>query len=133
MTATLRAMTGNATSGGESPCTRNESRLQTNFSVMQAVRRFWPTNTLIELKDATKRSDRMCQYWLSNKFSLSADDLADLLRTEAGFAILEEIMGAAKPLWWKDFKRSVGRAQIRREQKALAKRLEEIEQGELDL
>jgi hypothetical protein len=129
----------NAKTGAKELCTRNEAGLQTNFSVMQAVRSFCGLNRqkpLDEIRMAVgkrRASDRMIQYWLSNKYSISADDLAALLRSDAGFAILENIMGDAKPVWWLGFKRGVKRAELRRQQKLIQKALDEDEQGELNI
>lgn len=126
----------NAKQGGESPLSKNESRLQTNWSVMQAVLSFCRVKErkpVSEIRVATRASDRMIQYWLENKYSLGTDDLANLLRSDAGFAILENIIGDAKPVWWRDFKRSVKRAEVRREQKRLQAEIDSIEQSELDI
>jgi hypothetical protein len=127
MRKTYLTTTGKTTLSPASSCSRNEAGLQTNSLVMRAVHAIWPNKTALELKAATGASDRMIQYWIANKYSLSAADLAGLLRTEAGLAILENIMGAAKPVWWKRFKQSVERAMIRAELKALAKRQEQSE------
>lgn len=119
-----------------SSCNGNEGGLQTNFSVMQAVRNFCSLKSkkpLDEIRAATRASDRMIQYWLSNKYSISADALADLLRTDAGFAILENIIGEARPAWWRDFRRSVKRAEVRRQQALLQKEIDRIDQGELEV
>ncbi len=80
-----------------------------------------------------RASDRMIQYWLSNKYSIGAEQLADLLRSDAGLSILEGVMGGAKPIWWLDFKRSVKRAEVRRQQVALKKQIEELDQGEFEV
>lgn len=122
--------------GDESPLSKNESRLQTNLSVMQAMLSFCrgkERKPLSEIRIATRASDRMIQYWLENKYSIGADDLANLLRSDAGFAILENIIGDAKPLWWRDFKRSIKRAEVRRQQKQLQAEIDAIEQSELDV
>lgn len=75
----------------------------------------------------------MCRYWLKEKYKLSADDLAALLRSDEGFEYLNAIMGDAKPVWWRSFRRGVRRAELRRQQIALQKAIEENEQAELDL
>lgn len=134
MSAVSTAMRKIAKNGGANPCSRNEALLQTNFSVMQSMRDFWGRHKYREkLEKATRASDRMIQYWIANRYSISANDLASLIRTDAGFTILENIMGDERPVWWRDFKRSVKRAELRRQQKLLAKALEENEQAELDL
>ncbi len=118
---------GSSNSVPASSCSRTEAGLQTNSLVMRAVHAFWPTKTMLELKEATGASERMIQYWIANRYSLSASDLAGLLRTEAGFAILNNIMGPAKPAWWKRFKKSVALSTLRAEQAAQRKRLEQLE------
>lgn len=115
------------------PCSRNEAGLQVNFSVMRAVRAFWPKKYKDALSSHTRASDRMIQYWLANRYSISATDLAHLLRSDAGFLILENLIGDAKPVWWLGFKRGVRRAELRRQQKALQEAIEENEQGDLGL
>lgn len=64
---------------------------------------------------------------------MSAESLAMLLRTDEGLQILETVMGDARPAWWRAFKRTVRRAELRRQQTMLAKAIEENEQSELDL
>ena len=104
-----------------------------NALVMRAARAVWPSKTDMALMAKTKRSDRTCRYWLENKYSLGADDLVLLLRTDEGLQFLEAVMGDAKPIWWAGFKRSVKRAELRRQQKAIQKALDEDEQGEFPI
>lgn len=127
MAKSYLSTSGNANQAPANTCRRNEAGLQTNSAVMRAVQAFWPTKTTLELKEATAASDRMIQYWLANKYALSAADLAALIRTEAGFAILENVMGDAKPTWWRRWRASVQRSITRAEIKALSKRLDQIE------
>jgi hypothetical protein len=113
-----------------------ESQLPRNWAnglVMRAVQAVWPTKTDMALAEKTRRSDRLCRYWIENKYSLSADDLVLLLRTNEGLQILEAVMGDVKPMWWRDFKRSVKRAELRRQQREILKALDEDEQGELGI
>lgn len=100
---------------------------------MRVARSLWPSKTDMALASKTGTSERMCRYWLSNKYNLGADDLVALLRTDEGFQILEAIMGDAKPVWWAGFKRGVKRAELRRQQKLIQKALDEDEQGDLGI
>lgn len=115
------------TSAPASSCSRNEASLQTNSLVMRAVQAFWPTKTMIELRDTTRASDRMIQYWLANKYALSAGDLAKLLRTEAGLAILENLMAGSRPTWWRRFKRSTRLSALRAAQEQQRREIEQLE------
>lgn len=113
-----------------------ESRLPT-FSatklVMRVAQALWTSKPDRALAHKTGRSDRLCRYWLEEKYNLSANDLVALLRTNEGFHVLEGVMGEAKPVWWADFKRGVKRAELRRQAKAIQKALDEDEQGEFGI
>lgn len=100
---------------------------------MRVARNLWPAKPDRALAHRTGSSDRMCRYWLENKYRFSSDDLAALLRSNEGFQILEAVMGDAKPVWWAGFKRGVKRAELRRQQKLIQKALEEDEQGDLGI
>lgn len=110
-----------------------EASFPTNGLLMRVARSLWPSKTDVSLSVVTGTSDRMCRYWLSNKYNISADDVAALLRGEDGFKFLEAIMGESRPLWWRDFKRATRRSELRRKQAELAKAIEENEHPELDL
>lgn len=114
-------------------CGETRSDVRAMDRVMQAARSLWPRKTAAELSVRTGTQMRGCEYWLARRSGMSADSLAALLRSDEGFQILEAIIGDAKPVWWRAFKKSVRRADLRRQQAALAKALEEIEQAELDL
>lgn len=100
---------------------------------MRVARSLWPLKTDLALASKTGASDRLCRYWLQEKYNLSADNLVALLREDEGLQILEAVMGEAKPIWWRDFRRSVKRAELRRQQKAIQKALDEDEQGDLGI
>jgi hypothetical protein len=113
-----------------------ESRLPgfsaTNL-VMRVAQSLWPTKPDQALAHKTGRSDRLCRYWLEEKYNLSANDLVALLRSDEGLHILDGIMGDSKPVWWAGFKRGVKRAELRRQQKLIQKALDEDEQGEMGI
>lgn len=123
-----RANGGRAMNCGES---RNEVRFVE--VIMRAAQSLWPRKTAAELSVRTGISHRACEYWMERKSGMSAESLARLLRTDDGFQILEAIIGDAKPVWWRAFKRQVRRAELRRQQAALAKEIEDNEQSEFDL
>lgn len=123
----------NAKGAAESTFRQSGKTLPTNSIVMRVAQTLWPKKTDMVLADKTGASDRLCRYWLENKYNLGADHLAALLRSDEGFHVLDAIIGDARPVWWRSFKRSVRRAELRREQARLAKAIEENEQGELDI
>ncbi len=94
---------------------------------MRVARSLWPLKTDLALAERTGASDRMCRYWLASKYSLSADDICALLRSDDGLQFLEAIMGDAKPVWWQRMKASANRAALRRAQKQLQKQIDQME------
>jgi hypothetical protein len=93
-------------------------------AVMRAVRGLWPAKTAAELSARTGAGERMCKYYLAERFALSADALAMLLRSEEGLQILEAAMGDACPSWWIDLKRQVRIADLQRRQRQLRQELD---------
>lgn len=100
---------------------------------MLAARSLWPRKTAAELSMRTGTQMRGCEYWLARRSGMSAESLAALLRSDEGLQILEAIIGDARPVWWRAFKRSIRRSELRRQQTELAKAIEANEQAELDL
>src|SRR5262245_37753451 len=53
-------------------------------AIMQAARALWPSKTALELAARTGASERAAKYWLARRCDLSAENLAELLRSDAG-------------------------------------------------
>lgn len=98
-----------------------------NDAVARVARALWPAKTDIELAIRTGLSDRACRNWLADRCGISGDALAALLRSDDGFAFLEEIMGDARPEWWGRFKRAELRAVLRAEIAAHARGIKQFE------
>lgn len=64
---------------------------------------------------------------MSNRHNISGDALAALLRSDDGLVFLEELMGDARPTWWRDVKRASQLAQIRKRQEQARKLIEQLE------
>lgn len=96
---------------------------------MDLARAVWPRKTAAELAAKTGRSERMCKYWLSRRFGLSADDLANIIRSEQGLEFLNELMSGEAPAWWAEFKRVQEIALLRRQQEEARARLESLERA----
>jgi len=94
---------------------------------MRAARSLWPKKTALELSMRTGVSERMAHYWLAQKFSISAEALASLLRSDAGLVVLENLMGEARPVWWRRIKRSASLSSLRAAQAAHQKQIEQYE------
>jgi hypothetical protein len=72
-------------------------------AVARVARRLWPVKTARNLASRAGTTHRAAEFWLSGQTGLNADALAELLRSDCGLAVLEELMGAAKPSWWPVF------------------------------
>lgn len=96
-------------------------------AVMRAARRLYARKMSAELAARAKRSQRACEFWMSKRHGLSGDALANLLRSDDGLTYLEELMGDARPAWWRDVKRAAQVSVLRKrqdEQRLLIERLE---------
>lgn len=101
--------------------------IRTIDAVMRVAQRLWPRKTAAELAVRANVSQRSCEFWISSKHNISGDALAHLLRSEEGMAFLEEVMGDAKPAWWKAFRRHSQIAKLRKEQEMQRLLLERLE------
>jgi hypothetical protein len=119
-----------ASLGAARSCSETGKPLPLISAVMRLARTLWPSKTALELASRTGASERMCRYWMSERFDISAEHLAELLRSDAGLAVLEALMGEARPDWWRGFKRQVSLAAARREAQAALRRVAELEARE---
>lgn len=73
----------------------------------------------------------MCKYWLSEKYDISADALADLLRSDDGLKFLEALIGDARPVWWRAFKKRVNTEILSQQFRDLERQLAELRSEQL--
>jgi hypothetical protein len=111
----------------ETDCGKNRNALRLTGSVMRAAQALWPRKTAAELSMRTGTGVRACEYWLSRKTAMSAEALAELIRSDAGLEILEAIIGDARPIWWKHFARTIEMSRLRKAQDESRRRLERLE------
>lgn len=114
-------------SGPESPCLNQGKGFPANSIVMRVAQRLWPLKTDMALAEKTGTSDRMCRYWLQQRYSLSAGDLVSLLRSEEGLQFLRAIMAGARPVWWRRFERSTRLSALRAAQEQQRREIEQLE------
>lgn len=80
---------------------------RTGLPVVEAVaavaRRLWPIKTARHLAARAGVTHRAAEYWCAQQTGMSADALAELLRSDAGLQMLEAIVGDARPSWWPVF------------------------------
>lgn len=81
----------------------------------------------MELSVRSGAGIRACEYWIASKTEISADALAHLLRSDAGLDVLEAIIGDARPVWWRQFAKTVELSRLRKAQDDARRRLEALE------
>lgn len=115
----------NAKAGGEKYCTKSAISFAAFDKFLNVIKRAWPRKTEAHVAHLTGASERAVQYWLAGKTRMSIDAVVALLKTEAGYDILEAIMDdGCKAEWWlvtkvaQDVRRS--RKAIRKEQERIA-------------
>lgn len=119
----------NGKSVGESRFTKPRSMTRAIDAVLRVAQRLWPERTAAELHVRSGTNLRSCRLWISRRHGISADALAELLRSDAGLKILEELMGDARPQWWRGFKRTVQIAELRRQQEQQRRLLAALEES----
>lgn len=123
--------TGIASTTGTDTCV-GENRQQSRLiaELMRVARALWPTKTAAELAARTEVSQRTAERWLALKTGMSDENIQALVRCDEGLAFLEALFGEKQPAYWRDFKRSARRTNLRREIKALQKKQDELEDEE---
>jgi hypothetical protein len=99
--------------------------------VMRAAHAIWPLKVLHPLAHAAKVSPRSTERWSQGKGSLSAEALADLIRSEQGFKFLEAVMEGHRPLWWRICVPLMEVADVQRMQVVAKRRLRKVVEGAL--
>lgn len=99
-------MTSCAQTGGASFGFDRRS-LPLNQIVARVAARLWPVKTARNLAARAGTTHRAAEAWLAGQTGLSGEALAELIRSDAGFSVLEQLMGDARPSWWPDFCRAV--------------------------
>ncbi|WP_205769515.1 hypothetical protein [Microvirga sp. KLBC 81] len=95
-------------------------------AVVAVARRLWPSKTAVNLSSRAGVTHRAAEFWLAQGTGMSADALAELLRSDAGREILEALMGDARPSWWPAFKADLVFADLERREADNRAAIEEL-------
>lgn len=76
-------------------------KIRASEVVAGLARRLWPSKTAQHLASRCDVSVRAAGLWLEGSNNISADALIELLRSDAGFHFLSEIMNGADLRWWR--------------------------------
>lgn len=109
---------------GEKFCTKSAVSFGAFEKLVAVIRAAWPKKTAAYVAHLTGTNERTVQFWLAGHTRMSFDAVVALLRTEAGYEILNSVMGDCKAEWWivtqtaQDIRKS--RRAIKREQNRIA-------------
>lgn len=108
----------------------DRSGLPLTARVVRLARRLWPVKAARQLSARAGVSERAVEQWAAEATQISGAALAELLRSDIGLAVLEEVMGDARPQWWPRFRRAVVLGELERRaednRRAIARLREEL-------
>jgi hypothetical protein len=81
-------------------------------AVCNLARRLWPSKTAANLAGRSGISKRAAELWLEGRTEPGADALVSLLRSDAGFDLMQAIMEGSGTRWWSEFERGVRIAEL---------------------
>lgn len=91
----------NAKTGGEPGCPRSAADFTRLKRISAILKAYWPTKTASKVAYITGVSERCVKFWLAGETRMSLENVAALLKTEAGYDLLEAVLGSdCKAEWW---------------------------------
>ena len=127
MAGSSRATLKSANLATAIPCDTSRKGLRAIDAIRLVAKEEFETKRAANLAARAGCKPRMCDYWLAGKFDIGGDALANLLRSDIGFKILERLMGGAKPDWWQQVKRAQGLGAARQQAAQLSKLIAQLE------
>jgi alpha/beta superfamily hydrolase len=99
---TLNTTAGrNAKSGGEADFAEKKRGYVSFERVANVIKYIWPKKTASNVAYLAGVSERAVQFWLAGETRMTLENVVALLRTEAGYEILEAILGdECDAEWW---------------------------------
>lgn len=86
---------------------KDRRRIRPSRVIAALARRLWPSKTAVNLASRTDVSVRAAELWLEDRNDMSAEALVQLLRSDVGYEVLQDLMQGAPSSWWRDFERGV--------------------------
>lgn len=91
----------NAKTGGELGCPQSAAGFTHLKRIALVLKAFWPGKTAAKVSYLAGVSERSVKFWLAGETRMSLENVIALLRTEAGYEILEAVLGKdCKVEWW---------------------------------
>lgn len=105
---------------------KDRSILPVTEVVASVARRLFPNKTARNLASRAGTTHRAAEFWLAQHTGMSAEALAEILRSDIGRDVLEGIMGEARPSWWPAFKADLLMADLERREADNRAAIEEL-------
>ncbi len=102
------------------------SWIRVSDAVVAVARRLWPSKTAANLSSRCDVGQRAAELWMEGRNDISADALVNLLRSDAGFEVLRELMQGTNTRWFRDFQRGVHIAELEKRMEWQAAQLEAL-------
>lgn len=118
---------------GEKFCTKSAVSFRAFENLVRVIRAAWPKKTAACVAHLTGTNERTVQFWLAGNTRMSFDAVVALLKTEAGYDVLDAVMGDdCNAEWWLVTQSAQN---IRKSRKAIKREQERIEatRAQLDL
>lgn len=119
-------MTAQSSFFADSGFAKRSNKIPLVDAVCDMARRLWPSKTAINLASRAEISERAAKLWLEGRTEPGADALVNLLRSDAGFHLLQQIMQGSGTRWWQDFERGVHIAELMEKHERLGFELAQI-------
>lgn len=94
---------------------------------MLALRALHPSKTAHKIAAITGSDPRTVERWLAFRAEPRASELVEMLQSEDGLVVLTALMGDARPVWWKRFRRTCSLATARADLETQRRKLERLE------
>ncbi len=90
----------------------NRKGIRFSEAVCDLARRLWPSKTAANLAGRAGTSVRAAELWLEGRTEPGAEALVQLLRSDAGFELLQNLMEGSGTRWWREFEQGVQIAEL---------------------
>lgn len=113
----------------DSGFTKRGKRIPPVEAICTMARRLWPSKTAINIASRAEISERAAKLWLEGRTEPGADALVNLLRSDAGFELLQQLMEGSGTRWWREFERGVQIAELEQKLDWHRQQLEKLKGG----
>ncbi|MCC8963729.1 hypothetical protein H8A95_15775 [Bradyrhizobium sp. Pear76] len=122
-----------ANSVAVAPFVKDEELFGVFDKIVSILRRWWPKKTAAHVAHIANVSERAVQFWLARETGLSLENVIALLRSDAGYDVLEAVMGDSDAEWWVTTRNAYELRVTRKQIEAAQRKLNAVRQRQMDL